>query len=46
MQGDISQEQFQTMQNQMNSIPQEQLTQVKNMVSQNMNNGAPFNGGM
>lgn len=48
MQGEISQEQFQTMQNQMNSIPQDQLNQVKTMVNQNMNSGSSklFNGGM
>lgn len=44
MQGEISQEQFQSMQNQMNSIPPEQLNQVKTMINQ-----APqpktFNGG-
>ena len=43
-QGDISQEQFNSLQSQVNSIPQEQLNQVKNIVNQS----APksFNGGM
>ena len=36
MQGEVTQEQFQSMQNQMNSVPPEQLNQVKNMVSQNV----------
>lgn len=48
MQGEISSEQFQSMQNQMNSIPQDQLNQVKNLVNQNMNSttSTSFNGGM
>lgn len=41
MQGEVTQEQFQTMKNQMNNIPPEQLNQVKNMINQNKT----FNGG-
>nr|DAD80586.1 MAG TPA: hypothetical protein [Siphoviridae sp. ctYh54] len=44
MQGDISPEQFKTMQNQMNNMPQEQLNQVKSMVNQGTPNKT-FNGG-
>ena len=42
MQGEITKEQFQGMQNQMANMPQDQLNQVKNMVNQNKT----FNGGM
>lgn len=52
MQGDISQEQFQTMQSQMQNIPPEQLNQVKTVLSQNgfstapnPNNQTEFSGG-
>lgn len=41
MQGELTQEQFQGMQNQMANIPQEQLNQVKTMMSQDK----AFNGG-
>lgn len=45
MQGNVTQEQFQAMQNQMNSIPQDQLNQVKSMVAQNVQQPKTFNGG-
>lgn len=47
MQGEVSQEQFNTMQNQMNAMPLEQLNQVKTMVNQNVQQTSqkPFNGG-
>jgi hypothetical protein len=41
MQGEVTPEQFQGMQNQMASIPPEQLNQVKTMMNQNKT----FNGG-
>lgn len=44
LQGEISPEQFNSLQNQMNSMPQDQLNQMKNFVNQS----APksFNGGL
>lgn len=45
MQGEVSEEQFETMQKQMNNMPLDQLNQVKSMVTQNVPSKT-FNGGM